>query len=255
MLCLLLLCSLLALSSCLSRQYYFESVAKTWTDAQTYCRQNYTDLATIENANDQSSIMAVISNSGYNGTYQIWIGQYEDVQNSWRWYLDDDAFYGVGERSYRNWDLNEPDNNDGKEMCTQMVANGFWKSVNCNLLAKLICYNGANNSNIMISISVNAATARQYCRQHYTDLASIRNATENQQILNLAQGQDVWIGLYRTRLWSDQSDSTYENWLSGEPNNSGGNEHCTTMWLWYSGLWNDSPCGFAYPFVCYRGLA
>ncbi|XP_036451862.1 macrophage mannose receptor 1-like [Colossoma macropomum] len=246
---LLLFSSLLTLSSCLSRQYYFVNVNKNWTEAQAFCRQSYIDLATIENDNDQSSVIAAV-NGSYNS--QIWIGQYEDVQNSWRWYLDDDAFYGVGERNYRNWGSNAPDNNGGKEMCTQMMSNGFWNDVNCNLLAKFICYNGSSNSNIMISLSMNVSDARQYCRQYYTDLVSIRNATEDQQIFNLAAGQAVWIGLYRTRLWSDQSNSTYGNWLTGEPNNMGGNEHCTAMWMYYSGLWNDSPCNFAYPFICYR---
>ncbi|KAL7875949.1 hypothetical protein AOLI_G00109120 [Acnodon oligacanthus] len=195
---LLFFSSLLTLSSCLSRQYYFVNVNKNWTEAQTFCRQNYTDLATIENENDQSSVIAAVNGSF--SSIQIWIGQYEDVQNSWRWYLDDDTFYGVGERNYRNWGSNAPDNNGGKEICTQMVTNGFWNDVNCNLLAKFICYNGSTNSNIMISLTMNASDARQYCRQYHTDLASIRNATENEQILNLTAGQVVWIGLYRTRL-------------------------------------------------------
>uniref|UniRef100_A0A8B9LFG3 C-type lectin domain-containing protein n=1 Tax=Astyanax mexicanus TaxID=7994 RepID=A0A8B9LFG3_ASTMX len=130
----LLLTGLLALSSCLSRQYYFVNQTKQWTDAQTYCRQIYTDLATLDNANDQNSVLAAVNNSGYTGNGQIWIGQYEDV----------------------------------------------------------------------------------------------------------------------TRLWSDQSNSIYENWKSGEPNNMNGNEHCTTVWFYYSGMWNDSPCNYAYPFVCYR---
>ncbi|KAL7880286.1 hypothetical protein SRHO_G00025400 [Serrasalmus rhombeus] len=249
---LLFFSSLLTLSSCLSRQYYFVNVNKNWSEAQAICRQSYTDLATIENDNDQSSVIAAV-NGSFN--FQIWIGQYEDVQNSWRWYLDDDTFYGVGERNYRNWDSNAPDNTGGKEMCTQMVTNGFWNDVNCNLLAKFICYNGYTNSNIMISLTMNASDARQYCRQYHTDLASIRNAIENQQILNLTAGQAVWIGLYRTRLWSDQSNSTYENWLTGEPNNLGGTEHCTTVWMYFSGQWNDSPCNFAYPFICYKFTA
>ncbi|KAG9274351.1 C-type mannose receptor 2-like, partial [Astyanax mexicanus] len=112
----LLLTGLLALSSCLSRQYYFVNQTKQWTDAQTYCRQIYTDLATLDNANDQNSVLAAVNNSGYTGNGQIWIGQYEDVQNSWRWFLDDDAFYGVGEKNYRNWGTNAPNNNGGEEI-------------------------------------------------------------------------------------------------------------------------------------------
>uniref|UniRef100_A0AAR2JVM6 C-type lectin domain-containing protein n=1 Tax=Pygocentrus nattereri TaxID=42514 RepID=A0AAR2JVM6_PYGNA len=99
---------LLTLSSCLSRQYYFVNVNKNWSEAQAICRQSYTDLATIENDNDQSSVIAA-ANGNFNS--QIWIGQYEDLQNSWRWYLDDDTFYG-------NWLTGEPNNLGGTEHCT-----------------------------------------------------------------------------------------------------------------------------------------
>uniref|UniRef100_A0A3B1JR28 C-type lectin domain-containing protein n=1 Tax=Astyanax mexicanus TaxID=7994 RepID=A0A3B1JR28_ASTMX len=116
--------ALLTLSSCLSRQYYFVDISMTWTEAQTYCRQNYTDLATLENAEDTSRLIAAAVNSGYNGL--AWIGLYEDLMNNWRWFLEDDTLYGPGEKDYRNWSnlwSPEPNNAGGNEMCTQIDEN------------------------------------------------------------------------------------------------------------------------------------
>uniref|UniRef100_A0A8C1MU96 C-type lectin domain-containing protein n=1 Tax=Cyprinus carpio TaxID=7962 RepID=A0A8C1MU96_CYPCA len=56
--------------------------------------------------------------------------------------------------------------------------------------------------------------AQSYCREKYTDLASVRNETERQQILNVTLYRNYgWIGLYRNRLWSDQSNSSFTYWL------------------------------------------
>uniref|UniRef100_A0AAR2JXZ6 C-type lectin domain-containing protein n=1 Tax=Pygocentrus nattereri TaxID=42514 RepID=A0AAR2JXZ6_PYGNA len=127
----------------------------------------------------------------------------------------------------------------------------------------LICKNGADDY-IWINQYRSWADAQRYCRQFYTDLASVRNLTENQRIVNITGGYDVWIGLYRTRLWSDQHISTYENWRPGtsyraeEPDNGAnvfgqhGDQHCTSVSFSDLGLWTDENCLLTLPFVCYR---
>ena len=39
--------------------------------------------------------------------------------------------------------------------------------------------------------------------------------------------------------WSDHTPVDFEVWRYGEPNNSGGVEHCTDM---IEGEWNDNKC-------------
>lgn len=51
-----------------TRQYYFINMSKNWTEAQTFCRQDYTDLATVENPAD---INAVTSITNYTGEFII----------------------------------------------------------------------------------------------------------------------------------------------------------------------------------------
>lgn len=47
-----------------TRQYFFVNTSLNWTEAQSYCRAFYTDLATIENTFDVS---AVVNTSAYTG--------------------------------------------------------------------------------------------------------------------------------------------------------------------------------------------
>ncbi len=112
--------------------------------------------------------------------------------------------------------------------------------------------------------------ARSYCRETYTDLASVRNETERQQILNSTRyyynsGYNVWIGLHRNRLWSDQSSSSFTYWLSwtngvdAQPDNGAGvsgqsgAQHCTAVSLQYFSQWTDENCLDSLPFFCYSG--
>ncbi|KAL1272118.1 hypothetical protein QQF64_031134 [Cirrhinus molitorella] len=49
-----------------------------------------------------------------------------------------------------------------------------------------------------VTESVNWTTARTYCREHYTDLATVNNQQDNDNLLKMTGTTTVWIGLYRT---------------------------------------------------------
>ncbi|KAL7844103.1 hypothetical protein SRHO_G00226420 [Serrasalmus rhombeus] len=244
-----------------SNRYHFVNESKSWTEAQRYCRENYTDLATIDNMEEMNRLINTV-NGSYSGL--AWIGLYDDL-DSWRWSLDDESFYKEGERDFRGWD-HQPDNYNGRELCVYIHSYGTWFDGQCETYHTFVCYNGKNGADDYIWINQyrSWADAQHYCRQFYTDLASVRNLTENQRIVNITGGYDVWIGLYRTRLWSDQHTSTYENWRPGisyraeEPDNGAnvfgqhGDQHCTSVSFSDLGLWTDENCLLTLPFVCYR---
>ncbi|MGH0181936.1 UNVERIFIED_CONTAM: hypothetical protein FKN15_008120 [Acipenser sinensis] len=95
--------------------------------------------------------------------------------------------------------------------------------------------------------------AQQYCREHHTDLVSIKNASENEDLVKKAQGKTFWIGLFNEPWkWSHQGDSyTFHYWKTGDPDNAGGNQKCVKMLK--SGEWNDYSCNTLLPFFCYDG--
>uniref|UniRef100_A0A3P9A7L8 C-type lectin domain-containing protein n=1 Tax=Esox lucius TaxID=8010 RepID=A0A3P9A7L8_ESOLU len=111
-----------------SGHYHFVDIQKSWSEAQSYCRERYLDLVTIRNTED----MYWLNNSvktGFNG--KAWIGLHDE--NSWRWNLEDPAFYGQGETEYRNWNPVEPNNNGGNELCVEIRMPGNWNDIPCNI--------------------------------------------------------------------------------------------------------------------------
>uniref|UniRef100_A0A8C1ZVL9 C-type lectin domain-containing protein n=1 Tax=Cyprinus carpio TaxID=7962 RepID=A0A8C1ZVL9_CYPCA len=236
-----------------SREYYFVNESKTWTEAQIYCRQNYTDLATIENMEEMNRLINTV-NGSYDGL--AWIGLYDDV--NWRWSLEDNDFYQDGERDFRNW-YHKPDNSWGNQMCVYMSNDGKWFDESCDSTHQFVCYDGranASTSYVFVYEYKTWTEAQSYCREHHTDLISIRNETENSRVTSLIPYSSVvWIGLYRTRSWSDQSNSSFSKWRTGQPNNAGNSEYCTAVSFSDSGNWTDENCNTALPFICYSALA
>lgn len=101
--------------------------------------------------------------------------------------------------------------------------------------------------------------AQKYCRQNHTDLASFDDQTDYNELLKTVPGDfkgQMWIGLYRKDanapwIWSDQSNSTFRLWGSGQPNNYGGHQFCMGASL--AGKWNDLECQTKTAFICYTG--
>uniref|UniRef100_A0A087YLS7 C-type lectin domain-containing protein n=1 Tax=Poecilia formosa TaxID=48698 RepID=A0A087YLS7_POEFO len=246
----LTLSALLSVASAQSHQYYFVNTLLTWTEAQSVCRRDYTDLATIESTADVDDFLR--TTSGYTG--KAWIGLYDDTINSWTWSLNDSSFY-AGENSFRNWQPGQPDNYLGQQHCVQFNGSGGqWDDTRCLDTLQFVCYNGAvggSPSYVVSNISLNWTEAQKFCRENYVDLASVRNQTENEIIRTLIGASTVWIGLYREKLWSDGSDSLFRYWADGEPNGPSGDQ-CVAGSFNDSGRWSDESCSLSLPFVCYK---
>ncbi|XP_038587259.1 C-type mannose receptor 2-like isoform X2 [Micropterus salmoides] len=163
--------ALVNVASAQTRQYYFESTPLNWTEAQSFCRQVYTDLATIENTTDVSAVLR--TTPSYTG--KAWIGLYGD---NWRWSLSDSSFYGEGETEFRNWAPGYPYNPYGQQNCvllrSQYYYTGMWQSYFCTYQLRFVCYNGSVNdtsSFVKVNRTLNWTEAQRYCRENYVDLA------------------------------------------------------------------------------------
>ncbi|XP_031687232.1 secretory phospholipase A2 receptor-like isoform X2 [Oncorhynchus kisutch] len=237
-------------SSCL-HQYHLITNDMTWTDAQSYCRETYTDLATVDDMEDQNRLMTSVSVHD-----SFWIGLKKGDSMKWNWSLADRRFYREGETEFRNWDTGTPQNGN----CALMTTAGLWNNASCDDQHHFICYDGKQVTNltyVLIQENKTWIYAQSYCRQHHTDLVSVRNQTENTEIekkISLT-GLPVWIGLFQDSWrWSDQNDSSFRNWWPGWFRTDQGYS-CMTVSSYpsssYYSKWINTPCENHYPFICY----
>ncbi|KAE8277576.1 E-selectin CD62 antigen-like family member E Endothelial leukocyte adhesion molecule 1 [Larimichthys crocea] len=201
---------LCAVSSHAGRQYHFVYELKTWTEARSYCREKYTDLATIDNMEDMNTLNSMVDLSkmakvGYK--HRAWIGLYVN-RSRWMWSLSNKD----GETEFTNWYEDQPTNATSGEHCTLMDESGRWHDDVCERSYKSVCMyvKGSDVTFVLINKTMTWTEAQNYCRTNYTDLASVRNMTENQKIQDLKGTEDkVWIGLFRDSWkWSDGTSTT-----------------------------------------------
>ncbi|CAI5684326.1 unnamed protein product [Oreochromis niloticus] len=202
------------ISTCLPRQYHFVADAKNWTDAQTYCRQTYTDLVTIQNAEELDEFISTLSSAGYNS--EVWIGLYNEID--WKW---SNGYTGIG-ADYQTWTSGEPN-----------------------------FYGTQQNPEFVFVNEISSwSSAQRYCRENYIDLATVTSDGENQKLQMMSS---AWIGLYRNPnvLWSDGSSFFYSNFNYGPNRIRSMTVTCGFSSLQSSGTWNFWPCKTKLPFVCY----
>ncbi|RVE71065.1 hypothetical protein OJAV_G00070650 [Oryzias javanicus] len=241
------------------REYHLISKQLNWTSAQSYCREHFTDLATVRNMEEMQDLNAkmainMLSMFDYEPTANfIWLGLYDDV-NSWRWSMSDPKFYGEGEADFRNWLSGQPDNSGLSDYCTVMSPTGGWEDASCDQSMESVCIDvkGLSVTFVYIDKSMNWSEAQIHCKEYYSDLASVRNKNDNNQISRLIPNRrTVWIGLFRDSWkWSDGSSLSFQYWKRYEPN--GAAEACGAAYPENSGKWVDAMCTNQYQFICYK---
>lgn len=102
--------------------------------------------------------------------------------------------------------------------------------------------------------------AQRYCREHYTDLASVRNTTENDEIRKLVNNKPImrrekivdqfaWIGLHRESWkWSDGQRmrmTSFSSWNQSQQDTN--KDFCVTT---TNCEWNARLCNNTYAFAC-----
>ena len=101
----------------------------SWQDAQSYCRERHSDLATISNSRDNNIALKSKTNSAEN---YVWIGlNNNNTQGAWRWSEDSSNV------SFCNWNKDEP---NGNSDCVEMTKDGRWNDKSCNTKRPFICH-------------------------------------------------------------------------------------------------------------------
>ncbi|CAI5670112.1 unnamed protein product [Oreochromis niloticus] len=235
-----------------SREYHFVNQLMTWTEAQSYCREHFTDLVTIYNSNINQLLFSMAPRIN---TW-AWIGLYDD-RYSWKWSMEGKLFYVGSTHQFLIWANGQPDCLNAKEYCVALQGQTQLNDRPCGDSYPFLCYNAKNASYILVMESRSWSAAQSYCRTYHTDLTSIRSKEEKSNItltLNGSGVQYVWIGLYRDPWapWSDNTTSTFTNWMPYQPDNSYSVEYCGDLNL-ISGEWGDGNCGVKLYFFCFTG--
>uniref|UniRef100_A0A671XGT6 C-type lectin domain-containing protein n=1 Tax=Sparus aurata TaxID=8175 RepID=A0A671XGT6_SPAAU len=204
--CLFLVCPL--------HVYYFINRQKTWDEARRYCRENYTDLATVYDMNDIQRLSDSVHED------EAWIGLHNNGSQDnrvWRWSLP-----GV-EVTRECWDNGQPNDQLGAaENCVMINNNNEWHDAKCSDVRPFICYDGER---CIFPQDMNGdAKAQKHCREKHTDLVSGLDQLRDNNFTSEIKKFEVhfwWIGLFRDSWrWSDGSKASFRNWESFEDDNS-----------------------------------
>uniref|UniRef100_A0AAZ1XQF0 C-type lectin domain-containing protein n=1 Tax=Oreochromis aureus TaxID=47969 RepID=A0AAZ1XQF0_OREAU len=183
-----------------------------WTEAQSYCRSNHTDLASGLNQVDGKEIEALMKSK--NSSFRAWVGLFRD---SWRW-SDGSDF------SFRYWDMQLFNDTQSNKKCAMTLLNrsGKWSSDECDKEKPFFCYDAITDKMILIKENKTWEEALNYCENNYKGLVSITNPEVQGWVQETAKNADspyVWIGLsYKCTLglwlWVSDYVVCYEKWAT-----------------------------------------
>ncbi|KAI5611091.1 secretory phospholipase A2 receptor-like isoform X1, partial [Silurus asotus] len=119
-----------------SDRYIFNFKMMTWIEAQSYCRQYYTDLASTRDETEYT----LIHHRAAPLQLVIWIGLFRD---SWKW-IDQTPL------SLVPWKTGKPDNFLQNENCGFLNRNQLEDTL-CSDLMPFFCYDGEQNFFFLLS--------------------------------------------------------------------------------------------------------
>ncbi|XP_040038182.2 C-type mannose receptor 2 [Gasterosteus aculeatus] len=245
-------------SFCLDRlyEYHFVEKKKTWNEAQKYCREKHTDLATVYDMEDVKRLMENMEGlcDSAESQSKAWIGLRKQTSGpmTWHWSLPGEKFND----SETQWKEGQPDNTQDPENCV-VNRNGEWLNFPCTVECEFICYDDTEPTRFhLIEQNKTWLVAQSICRENYTDLVSGSKQLYDSEFTILPKtDKDLWIGLFRdTWKWSDKSSSSFRHWdqISEQDDNSDEgrdeDQKCATV---SDGKLSSDDCDGEHPFVCY----
>ncbi|KAK1889869.1 Macrophage mannose receptor 1 [Dissostichus eleginoides] len=234
--------------TCHLYEYHFIPEGKSWDEARSYCREHFTDLATVSDMRDVERL----TNSSQ--TTDAWIGlrsiNERDIKE-WHWSLPGEKYYPTecNPGCAPEWVTDEPNNGGvNPENCVAITSSEKWYDDRCSESLKFICYNETGQQKyFVIDQSKNWLQAQSYCREHHTDLIS--GITQIKAIKDQHRSSNMWIGLFREIWsWSDGKNVSFRNW---DPDSFVDEASKTCAMTTPNGKWSSDTCTDEKPFFCY----
>ncbi|XP_076144846.1 uncharacterized protein LOC143127314 isoform X2 [Alosa pseudoharengus] len=229
--CIICLLPLMALALA-SREYHYIADPKTWTEAQTYCREKYTDLATIRDKEEMQSLNELSFFSG-----GAWIGLFNKLQN---------------------WPSKFTADKDKNSCLYFWIHGGIWTPCPCNLTVAFVCHDVNQYAPYGFNLTLdkkNWTEAQRECQQKHTRLATLRNQEEKDYLKSIIPS-----GHYGVHMdpygdgwtWSDDSTPFFVNWLDPAQKHLNSSNRCVASLQTpgSQGRWETQSCTERLPFFC-----
>ncbi|KAI5610211.1 C-type mannose receptor 2-like, partial [Silurus asotus] len=195
--------------------YTFINETKTWYEAQTFCREKYTDQVSVRNQTENNVIRNLIQTAVKDN---VWIGLFND---SWKW-------SDQSKSSFRYWSSDKL-RDDLKCAAVSGSEQHYWSDVSCTEQLPFICH---EDKLILIKKSLTWKDALTYCRNHHHDLVSVDFEEMQPWVKEVARNtstEHVWLGLRHSCAlgfwyWVTGEMICYQDWA---PGNGAGTEDCS----------------------------
>uniref|UniRef100_A0A8B9NY81 MRC1 protein n=1 Tax=Apteryx owenii TaxID=8824 RepID=A0A8B9NY81_APTOW len=251
--------------------YIIYRTPKIWKEAQSSCRKEGGELASIHNIEEYSF---AVSQLGYKPDDELWIGLNDfRVQMYFEWSDGTPV-------TYTKWHQGEPNHTHNKADCIIMKGeDGFWADSACEKKLGYICkrkplaeeseeaevtYPGCQKGwtkhgfycYSMGQVPATFSEAKQVCEVNKGYLATVKDRYEQAfltSVIGFNPAKYFWIALsdveeQGTFKWADGEAVTFTNWNSGMPGRESG---CVAMRTGTSaGLWNILNCEEKNMFLC-----
>ncbi|XP_028835072.1 macrophage mannose receptor 1-like [Denticeps clupeoides] len=234
-----LITALCAVVGSLKKEHFFINTSRNWYDAVSFCRSYYTELSTFNSIEEVRDF----------DDFQTYAGPYWTGLVKWNKNL---MFTEDG-----NWNAVKSmftvSGNSGDNSCLFLQQHQATYD-SCYTNRPFYCYQYMRK---MIVVNENKTwdQALDYCRQNYTDLASVLTDREMIVAVRRSWGQDqVWIALrfvVKYWLWISGDALEYEVW-------SGGQQQCPVEGYYCGALsvdnnvWMNQTCDQPLNFICYQ---
>ncbi|MED6257666.1 hypothetical protein ATANTOWER_029247 [Ataeniobius toweri] len=220
-------------------KYIFIPKAKTWSEAQHYCRENHEELANIHSS--------VLYSAVQKEDFPIWIGLHRDG-GSWNW--------SAGSSEYHNWKLNEPSTNGD---CVSISSETHKMAAqNCGAYFPFLCI---SDNMVLVKEEKSWEEALEHCRRLKSsaqsnlcfDLLSLQPGEEHVYVMSKvteAVTEEVWIGLRFLAddwLWVNGADMLHPDL----PFCPAPQQNCGALSKNYAGKVKTRDCSQRKNFICY----
>lgn len=235
----------------------------TWSMAKMICEKIGGHLATITSSAENSAIASLVSSASSNPRY--WLGGTDAyTEGTWRWVT------GETFSSFTKWSSGQPDNSGGVEHYLEMwKSDGSWNDNNPDVSLGFVCefddigipaktVEKDGHIYALYNEHLTWTDAESRCQQMGGHLVTIKSAEEQALVEDLmkygvkdqyfigcsdaaTEGTWKWIDTNETFFvgtGASGTDSGYNNWDTGEPNDGSGIEDCGGIYG-TTGKWND----------------